>query len=109
MSDPLSELKPEDLAAFYKRLAEFALAANEAAKRDGRDYVSTPLAPVMLLKWLENRSTSTVFAVDPPSHLRQSAEVASALSFGSGAETSGRGRSRPGPLTRVSPFSGTGR
>lgn len=81
MSDPLSELKPEDLAAFYKRLAEFALAANEAAKRDGRDYVSTPLAPVMLLKWLENRSTSTVFAVDPPSHLRQSAEVASALSF----------------------------
>lgn len=81
MADPLAALSPEALAAFYRRIAEYALQLNDAARRGDRAYVAAPMAPAMLLRWLGNRDTSTVLAVDAPVHLLRSAKLAAALAF----------------------------
>lgn len=81
MKDPLAPLKPDELAAFYARMADHALAKNAEATKQGKACVSAPMAPAFLKKWLANRNTSTTFWVDPPKHMLESQKVKDALSY----------------------------
>lgn len=61
MSDVLATLKPADLAAWYRRLAD-AVDAN-------RGDLKVSLAAMLLRHWLENRDASSTFVFDVPDHI----------------------------------------
>jgi hypothetical protein len=71
MSDELANLKPEDLAAWYGRLADYVAKQNSE--------VQGALAPLFLRHWLTGHGKKLVFA--PPAHLRNSGYVIDALKY----------------------------
>lgn len=62
MTDVLKPLSPAEVAAFYKRLADFT------EKRKGT--VSRSLAAELLRLWLANRDRKWTYPILPPEHLK---------------------------------------
>jgi hypothetical protein len=71
MSDELANLKPEELAGWYERLAELV----EKQNADVKD----ALSPRFLKYWLKGRGKKLIFP--PPEHLRNSDYVIDTLKF----------------------------
>jgi hypothetical protein len=69
--DALASRTPEEVAAFYERLAD------AVDKNKGNLEVS--LAALLMKTWLTNRSPSFVFDLDPPKHLREDKRIISAF------------------------------
>ena len=73
MSDLLAPLAPADLAAFYRRLADFT------DKNKGPLKVS--LAAMLMRHWLDNRNASSVFEFDAPDHIKNHSLITEGLIF----------------------------
>jgi hypothetical protein len=71
MSDELANLKPEELAAWYGRLADLVTKQNSEVKG--------ALAPLFLKHWLTGQGKKLVFP--PPEHLRNSGYVIDVLKY----------------------------
>lgn len=81
MTDHLSNLPVGELAKWYRRLADFISQQNKAACTKNEPCVADPLAPDMLIKWLENRSKNTIHRFNAPLHLKSSKEYTYALEY----------------------------
>lgn len=73
MTDVLSTLKPPELAAFYRRVAD--------AVDSNRGKLEISLAALFMRHWLENRDPAATFQFDAPEHLRTCAPVQEVLAF----------------------------
>lgn len=81
MTDYLANLPADELAKWYRRLADFISRQNQEACSKSQPCVADPLAPDMLIKWLENRSSGTVHRFNAPMHLKASKEYKYALEY----------------------------
>lgn len=81
MADHLANLSPDELAKWYRRLADFISQQNQEACAQKQACVGVPLAPDMLKKWLDNRSAKTVHHFNAPNHLLSSKEYKEALKY----------------------------
>ena len=61
MTDHLANLSVDELAKWYRRLAGFIGQKNQEACAKNQPCVGDPIAPGMLIKWLENRSKNTIW------------------------------------------------
>src|SRR5260370_7011010 len=71
MNDDLANLKPEELAAWYGRLADYVEKQNSEVKG--------ALSPLFLRHWLTGHGKKLVFS--PPEHLRHSSYVIDGLKY----------------------------
>jgi hypothetical protein len=81
VTDYLANLPVDELAKWYRRLADFISQNNQDACAKKQPCVADPLAPDMLIKWLENRSKSTIHRFNAPLHLKSSKEYTNALEY----------------------------
>jgi hypothetical protein len=71
--DFLASVSPQKVAAWYKRLAESQIRAAPE--------LQPALAGLLLLKWLENRKTTTHYRFSAPTHLQSSTAVLDVLRY----------------------------
>ena len=71
--DALAGLPPEEVAAFYARLAD-------SVDRN-RGNLEVSLAALLMRTWLGNRSPTFVFELVPPRHLREDKRVTQAFAY----------------------------
>lgn len=105
MPDYLAGLPEQQVAAWYRRLAD-----RMGQQRIGRQ---EPLAAIFLRHWLDNRDPNSTFRLQAPHHLRQSSFVFSVLQYHRGvfltqqqARFSGGRRAWAGVLPRLQGHSG---
>jgi hypothetical protein len=73
MIDVLKDLKPPELAAFYKRIAD------SVDKNRGELKIS--LAAMLMRHWLDNRDSTSTFEFEAPDHLKDREPVLDELKF----------------------------
>ena len=81
MTDHLANLPVDELAKWYRRLAGFIGHKNQEACAKNQPCVGDPIAPGMLIKWLENRSKNTIYRFNAPLHLKSSKEYTNVLKY----------------------------
>jgi len=73
MSDVLKKLSVQELAAFYKRLADCV--------DKNKGHVKVSLAAILLKQYLKQRSKTVEFIFDPPEHLKNREPVLNVLDY----------------------------
>jgi len=71
MSDELAKLQPDQVAGFYKRLAD------QVDRNKGG--LQASLSATLMRHWLANRNPQSTFFFDPPEHLTSHPKVIEVL------------------------------